>query len=241
MSPIPKRYDHGIEEIGEALDVVPARGARLRAEPDRSHQGGAQVAVEANMTRRGPRRSRADDREGARAVARRSAGRRPRERHAQRVERRDGARAVKTIAILDTETTDVDPSKGHLLEVACVLWSVEHRAVIEARSWLPRERQARSEPSDRRQRHRPRRCSSTATAAGTSKRASRSSLGSTSTPSRLGTPISTAHGSLSIFRRRRIAAGFDAMDWMEWPARSRGRFVATALAHGVGVVDAHRA
>ncbi len=37
---------------------------------------------------------------------------------------------LKTIAILDTETTSLDPVTGHCIEVACVLYSVEHAAPI---------------------------------------------------------------------------------------------------------------
>jgi DNA polymerase-3 subunit epsilon len=40
------------------------------------------------------------------------------------------------ILILDVETSGFDPDKDHLLEVAVVRWSVEHRAVIAAASWL---------------------------------------------------------------------------------------------------------
>ena len=37
---------------------------------------------------------------------------------------------MKTLAILDTETTGLDPAKDTCIEVACVLYSVEHAAPI---------------------------------------------------------------------------------------------------------------
>lgn len=43
---------------------------------------------------------------------------------------------MKTLALIDTETSDVEETKGRLLEVGLVLWSVKHRAIIRARSWL---------------------------------------------------------------------------------------------------------
>ena len=148
--------------------------------------------------------------------------------------------AVKTIAIPGHRNDRRRSEQGHLLEVACVLWSVEHRAVIEARSWLLEQPPSSepSEPSDRRQRHRPWRCSSTATAAGTSKRPRRSSR-STSTPSRLGTLISTAHGSLSIFRNSARIAAVVRRDGSGGLAhlRSRGRS-SRRRSHGVSVADA---
>lgn len=43
---------------------------------------------------------------------------------------------MKTIAILDTETSGLDAKTDELLEVGVVLWSVQHRCVIGAHSWL---------------------------------------------------------------------------------------------------------
>ena len=99
-------------------------------------------------------------------------------------------RGQKTIAILDTETTDVDPSKDTCFEVACVLWSVEHRAVIEARSWLLENAKLEANPAIA--------INGIALALfvhGYSRwnlEEGLESLTATSTPSWLGTPISTA-------------------------------------------------
>lgn len=43
---------------------------------------------------------------------------------------------MKTLLVVDTETSSLDPKTGHLLEVAAAVWSVEHRALVRARSWL---------------------------------------------------------------------------------------------------------
>lgn len=43
---------------------------------------------------------------------------------------------LRHLAILDTETTSLDPAAGHVVEGALALWSLEHRALVRARSWL---------------------------------------------------------------------------------------------------------
>jgi DNA polymerase-3 subunit epsilon len=43
---------------------------------------------------------------------------------------------IRTIGIIDVETTSLDPATGHVVEVALAVYSVEHRALIRARSWL---------------------------------------------------------------------------------------------------------
>lgn len=43
---------------------------------------------------------------------------------------------VRTVAILDTETSGIDPAAGQLLEVAVVVYSVENADTIGVRSWL---------------------------------------------------------------------------------------------------------
>ena len=39
---------------------------------------------------------------------------------------------IQRIAILDTETSAVEPENGHLLEVAVALWSCEHRTTVRS-------------------------------------------------------------------------------------------------------------
>lgn len=38
---------------------------------------------------------------------------------------------MKSVCILDVETTDIDPKNGHLIEVGAVLWSIEFRCILE--------------------------------------------------------------------------------------------------------------
>jgi DNA polymerase-3 subunit epsilon len=45
---------------------------------------------------------------------------------------------MKTILILDTETTGIDPKKDVMIEIGAVLWSVEHRSIVECFSGLLR-------------------------------------------------------------------------------------------------------
>lgn len=43
---------------------------------------------------------------------------------------------MRRILILDTETSGLDPAKDQLLEVGLVLWSVEHCTTVASASWL---------------------------------------------------------------------------------------------------------
>jgi DNA polymerase-3 subunit epsilon len=43
---------------------------------------------------------------------------------------------VKHLVIIDCETGGLDPKADPLIEVAAVIWNVEHRAIVESRSWL---------------------------------------------------------------------------------------------------------
>lgn len=149
---------------------------------------------------------------------------------------------MKTIAILDTETTDVDPFKGHLLEVGCVLWSVEHRAIIESRSWLVANGDLNVNPAIAVNGIEP------------------ALLFHGYDEPIIGEQLALMTADVDAytawnagFDSEWIAVcmpgalndskpWFDAMDDLEWPRASSSRkLVEVALAHGVGVVDAHRA
>jgi DNA polymerase-3 subunit epsilon len=143
---------------------------------------------------------------------------------------------VKTILILDTETSSLDPKTGHLLEVATALWSVEHRSLIKARSWILRAESNEAE-----------------------------SVNGIPTALLMEQPLATtmkitelwvlawageadaivAHGDFDrkwFGNEIQSRTWIDSCDDIEWPRASTSRsLVALALAHGVGVSHAHRA
>jgi DNA polymerase III subunit epsilon len=43
---------------------------------------------------------------------------------------------MSVLALLDVETTSLDPSSGHVVELAIGLFSIEHRSLVRSRSWL---------------------------------------------------------------------------------------------------------
>lgn len=143
---------------------------------------------------------------------------------------------MKTILILDTETSSLDPKTGHLLEVATALWSVEHRSLVKARSWILRAASNEAEavngiPTKLVAEHK-HAADGIATEAWVFGWAEESDA-------------IVAHGD---FDRKwfgseiQSRAWIDSCDDIEWPRASTSRsLVALALAHGVGVSHAHRA
>ena len=141
---------------------------------------------------------------------------------------------MKTLAFLDVETTGTDPEKDLLLEVACVLWSVPLRSTITAQSWL---------------------------VSGASENPAQAINGiDPALVADHGCVREAAEASLVTFSGSADAlvawnADFDsrwlppsiipwicAMDDVTYPRGGTGKScTAVALAHGVGVVDAHRA
>ena len=146
---------------------------------------------------------------------------------------------MKVLAFLDVETDSLDPVTGHLLEVACVLWSVPLRSTIAARSWLVMPHLVAADW----------------------KNAARSTNG-------IGEEMLFAHADPRVVVEAELMAmsgsvdaliawnaDFDsrwlppsiipwicAMDDLTYPRGGTGKScTAVALAHGVGVVDAHRA
>lgn len=45
---------------------------------------------------------------------------------------------MNTLLLIDVETSGLDPAVDHLLEVGLVLWSVQHRSTIASAAWLLR-------------------------------------------------------------------------------------------------------
>lgn len=145
---------------------------------------------------------------------------------------------MKTILILDTETSDLDPKKGQLLEVATALWSVEHRSLVKARSWI-----LRSETNERAERLNgiPRALVATHPHA-TDPPLTNTWVWNWATES----DAIVAHN--ADFDRQWFSEPIQEKGWIcscddiEWPRHSESRsLAAVALAHGVGVVHAHRA
>ncbi len=147
---------------------------------------------------------------------------------------------IRTIGIIDVETTSLDSSTGHVIEVALGLFSIEHGALIRARSWL---------------------CAAPAEAVTATEHVH-------GIPPALvaarGVPFEEVAKQIHAITTKEIdvlaahQADFDrawfplfvqnAVPWIctlediKWPHRSTSRaLTAIALAHGVGVVRAHRA
>ncbi len=45
---------------------------------------------------------------------------------------------MQKLLLLDTETSGLDPAKDHLIEVGLVMWSIEHRTSTASASWVVR-------------------------------------------------------------------------------------------------------
>ena len=144
---------------------------------------------------------------------------------------------MKTIAFIDCETSGTDEAKDRLLEVGLVLWSVPHRAVIRSRSWLVK---------------------------GATENAAIEVNGITPELAQLGYEIEDVDKQVHSILVKEASAvvaynvDFDrkwfsravqeckpwlcGMDDFDYPRGGGGKkLVEVALAHGVGVVDAHRA
>lgn len=144
---------------------------------------------------------------------------------------------ISTIMIIDVETTSLDPATGQLLEVATALWSVEHRSLVKARSWILRAASNEAEavngiPAALVQGY----------PHGLDMLATESLVQSWAKEA----DAIVAHGDFDRkwFGGEQIQScvWIDSCDDIEWPRASTSRsLVALALAHGVGVSHAHRA
>lgn len=142
---------------------------------------------------------------------------------------------MKTIAIIDTETSSLDPETGEILEVACVVWSLEHRCIITAWSELIN--------GDTNQAEHINRISAASRSLGDHHECVFEKLRTYVNRA----DVIAAHN--ADFDRGFLTAKgctftqpwFDTMDMVQWPRESGKSLVAIALAHGVGVESAHRA
>jgi len=143
---------------------------------------------------------------------------------------------MKTILILDTETSSLDPSTGQLLEVATALWSVEHRSLVKARSWILRATSNEAEAVN----GIPTALVSNHPHATDMKMTESWVLGWAKEADAI-----VAHGDFDrkwFGEQIQSCVWIDSCDDIEWPRASTSRsLVSLALAHGVGVSHAHRA
>lgn len=142
---------------------------------------------------------------------------------------------MKTLAILDTETTGLDPSKDACIEVACVLYDIEHAAPVESFASLIRAKGNAAEAVNRIAppllERAPAQVAVWGVVRGIIERADavvahRAEFDRSFVPSELRT------------LRPWVCSKFD----IEWPHGKAGdHLVHLALAHGLGVLHAHRA
>ena len=150
-----------------------------------------------------------------------------------------GVEWPRTLLITDTETDGLDATVDRIIEIGAVLFSVEDAAVISTWSQLispPEGMQARNAASD-------------------SNRIRPSSLlygvsieEATIELQKLGSRAEAVVAHNAVFDHAFIGNRLDPLPWlcsmddMEWPRPTNARsLVAIALAHDVGIVNAHRA
>jgi len=145
--------------------------------------------------------------------------------------------AMKNILIIDTETSGLDRATGHLLEVATALWSVEHRSVVKVRSWILRAETNAAEAVNG------------IPVALVREHPHASNVHMTNQWVRAwATEADCIVAHNAAFDSQWFEDDVQALPWvcscddLEWPRASTSRsLTALALAHGVGVVSAHRA
>ncbi len=142
---------------------------------------------------------------------------------------------MKVIAIVDTETSGLDPKKDELLEFAVAFWSVEHCSLIDATSVLVHASSNNAEAVNRIPLDMARRWG-----------ADRAFVDNSVCPA-LASDVDAIVAHNADFDRQWLPELADK-PWIctandiTWPSPSTSRsLTAIALAHGVGVVDAHRA
>ena len=136
------------------------------------------------------------------------------------------------LALVDTETGGLDPAQHRVIEVACVLWSVPERTILDVWSALIRDEENPAEPINR--------IPVAALAHGTDRAKVLAAL--VRMVSRA--DIWLAHrlefdaSFLPDMGRPGVCTKFD----VRWPLSSVGdSLVTVALAHGVAITHAHRA
>lgn len=148
---------------------------------------------------------------------------------------------MTSVVIIDTETTGLDPATDSIVEVGAVLYSVQHRTIVESFSALVRGDSNAAEAVNR-----------------IPAEALKSAPSTTYARERLRAMVDSVTGpAVWMAHRAEFDQGFLSMidsslarrlPWvcskfdMEWPCSKLGAScVEMALAHGVPVVSAHRA
>jgi DNA polymerase-3 subunit epsilon len=140
---------------------------------------------------------------------------------------------LDTILILDTETTGTDPAKDRIVEIGAVLWSVEHTCALSAWSELVIGDGNAAETINR--------IPAAALVRGIKPPAAMATLRALAGRA----DVVVAHN--ASFDRGFIGEDVGlpwvcSMDDLAWPRQASGTsLAATALAHDVGIVTAHRA
>ena len=139
---------------------------------------------------------------------------------------------MRRILLLDTETSGLDPAVDHLLEVGLVVWSVEHRCILEAGSWILR---APGNPAEHLNGIPP---------AILAEGRQREPVVAAVRRLAEGCSAIVAHnGEFDRLWLPELAGSWIDSAWdLDWPrAGADRRLVSLALAHGLAVLDAHRA
>jgi len=152
----------------------------------------------------------------------------------------------EVLCFVDTETSGLDPDKDHLLEIACLRYHVPTASVIDARSWLLHAEHNAAESIN----GIPSRLLSKYGADGAQRRQVAFQVRDMLMASDVTLAWNAAFDRPWIDRflkqedvnAEKISPWVCAMEDMTWPKPSSSRSLsAVALAHEVGLVDAHRA
>lgn len=138
----------------------------------------------------------------------------------------------RRLLLVDVETSGMDPAKDHLVEVGLVRWHVEHRSMIAAASWVIRAPSNEAEAIN----GIPAALLVEGQEKGAILDAARRWAG--------GCDVVVAHnGDFDRSFLGEIGPAWVDSAWdIAWPRASGGRkLVELALAHGLGVTEAHRA
>ena len=155
--------------------------------------------------------------------------------------------ALQTLCITDTETTGVDRDKDEVLEVGYVLWSVEHRCIIEVFSGLLK---AEANPAEHVNAIPAQLCAETRPVdhdnvwalLASALESSDAAVAHQADFDRAFCLRATGDYAEDVCMQVAAKPWICTREDMKWPRNGTGEsLIATALAHGVAVTSAHRA